>query len=311
LESSCCWSPSDIVGLPWCFYPQAAGYSIISAPHWSADGVVARLRLKSPGPFPQQDISDLLFSVSYDSNTRLRVRITDANSVRWEPPDVVRADSCGSSRCGAADRLLDVSFTEDPFGFAVTRRGDGSTLFNSSAPDVAQPFSSLVYSEQFLSISSSLPAFATVHGLGEQVSCNLHLCSRALLRGVRGHAAPLRSPPSPFPSAAPQARSTSPHLPHPLTPFSLSRAEFCRDEQIHLARQGSRHPRARCLGRHPDIRILSLHFSRRFNWQGSWRPAGEQVHPPHALPPFAYAAILACPLPFIYSTITRCSQPLD
>jgi hypothetical protein len=170
LQSNCCWSPSDVAGLPWCFYPPASGYFIASAPFWSRDGVTVRLRLKSPGPFPSQDINELIFSASFDSNTRLRIRITDANAARWEPPDIVREDSCGSSPCGATDPLLDVSFTADPFGFAVIRTDDGSTIFNSSAPDISQPFSTLIYSEQFISLSSSLPSSSRVYGLGEQVT---------------------------------------------------------------------------------------------------------------------------------------------
>ena len=169
LQRNCCWSPSDVAGLPWCFYPPPAGYSVVSGPTWSRDGASVRLRLKAPGPFPSQDISELLFSASFDSNTRLRVRITDANADRWEPPDIVRENHCGSSGCGATAPLLDVSFSEDPFGFAVTRRDDGSVIFNSTAPDVAQPFPNLIYSDQFLSLSSSLSSSAKVYGLGEQV----------------------------------------------------------------------------------------------------------------------------------------------
>ncbi len=76
---------------------------------------------------------------------------------------------CGSSGFGAAAPLLDVSFSDDPFGFAVTRRDDGSVIFNSTAPDVAQPFPNLIYSDQFLSLSTSLSLSAKVYGLGEQV----------------------------------------------------------------------------------------------------------------------------------------------
>jgi hypothetical protein len=170
MQSNCCWSPSDVTGLPWCFYPPSSGYSVVSGPTWSRDGVSARLRLNAPGgPFPSQDITELLFSASFDSNTRLRVRITDTNAARWEPPDIVRESHCGSSACDASAPLLDLSFAANPFGFAVTRRDDGSVIFNSSSPDVSQPFPSLIYSDQFLSLSSSLPSSAKVYGLGEQV----------------------------------------------------------------------------------------------------------------------------------------------
>jgi hypothetical protein len=169
LQRNCCWSPSDITSIPWCYHPPSSGYSIGSGPVRSCDGVTARLLLKAPGPFPSQDITELLFSASFDSNSRLRVRITDANAARWEPPDIVRENNCGSNQCGAADPLLDVALTADPFGFAVTRRDDGSVIFNSSAPDVPEPFSTLIYSDQFLSLSSSLPSSAKVYGLGEQV----------------------------------------------------------------------------------------------------------------------------------------------
>ncbi|KAG7941767.1 hypothetical protein I3843_16G062900 [Carya illinoinensis] len=61
---------------------------------------------------------------------------------------------------------LIVSFTTDPFGFAVKRKSNGQTLFNSSS-DALDPFGNLVFKDQYLEISTKLPKDASLYGLGE------------------------------------------------------------------------------------------------------------------------------------------------
>lgn len=51
------------------------------------------------------------------------------------------------------------SYTTDPFSFAVKRKSNGDTLFDS--------FGQLVFKDQYLEISTKLPKNAPLYGLGE------------------------------------------------------------------------------------------------------------------------------------------------
>lgn len=67
-------------------------------------------------------------------------------------------------------RQLQLSYTAEPFGFAVTRIATGETLFNSTPP--AHPseeaaFNSMVFKEQYLEISTQLPRNNSLFGIGE------------------------------------------------------------------------------------------------------------------------------------------------
>lgn len=119
-----------------------------------------------------------LFSYRHETDSRLRVHITDAKKQRWEvpynllpreqPPQVGKV--IGKSRKSPitvqeiSGSELIFSFTTDPFTFAVKRRSNHQTLFNTS--------SSLVFKDQYLEISTSLPKEASLYGLGENSQAN-------------------------------------------------------------------------------------------------------------------------------------------
>lgn len=58
------------------------------------------------------------------------------------------------------------SYTTDPFTFSVKRKSNGQTLFNTSSED-SDPYSNLVFKDQYLEISTKLPKDASLYGLGE------------------------------------------------------------------------------------------------------------------------------------------------
>lgn len=65
---------------------------------------------------------------------------------------------------------LEFSYTDEPFGFAITRRSNGEVLFNStpSTDEKAIPsFNNLVFKDQYLEISTQLPKDSAIFGLGE------------------------------------------------------------------------------------------------------------------------------------------------
>lgn len=109
----------------------------------------------------------------------MRVHITDADKERWEVPyNLLPREKPPSLKSSIGSKLdaskasqhsrneLVFSYTPDPFSFAIKRKSNGETLFNSSSDD-SDLYSSLVFKDQYLEISTKLPSSASLYGLGE------------------------------------------------------------------------------------------------------------------------------------------------
>lgn len=110
----------------------------------------------------------------------MRVHITDAEKQRWEvpynllpreqPPKLKQTIGKSRKNLISVSELsgneLIFSYTADPFSFAVKRKSNGQTLFNSSS-DGSDPFGPMVFKDQYLEISTKLPKDASLYGLGE------------------------------------------------------------------------------------------------------------------------------------------------
>jgi alpha-D-xyloside xylohydrolase len=115
----------------------------------------------------------------------LRVHITDAKNKRWEvpynllprqqPPPLkpnikrFRKNSLSVSEYSSSELVF--SYTSDPFSFKVKRKSNGDTLFDTNSND-SDPFSPLVFKDQYLEISTKLPKNASLYGLGENTQPN-------------------------------------------------------------------------------------------------------------------------------------------
>uniref|UniRef100_A0A453SXA8 Maltase n=1 Tax=Aegilops tauschii subsp. strangulata TaxID=200361 RepID=A0A453SXA8_AEGTS len=122
---------------------------------------------------------------SLETDSRLRVRITDADHPRWEVPqdiiprpapedvlhDAPPASSTplqGSRVLSAAGSDLVLTVHASPFRFTVSRRSTGDVLFDT-APG-------LVFRDKYLEVTSALPAGrASLYGLGEQTKGSFRL----------------------------------------------------------------------------------------------------------------------------------------
>ncbi|CAK9176248.1 unnamed protein product [Ilex paraguariensis] len=156
------------------------GYRLISIEESPNGGLVGHLQVKQKNHIYGPDIPHLQLYVKHETENRLRVHITDAEKQRWEvpynllpreqPPSLKQ--TIGRSRKNPitaseyAGSELIFSYTTDPFGFAVKRRSDSQTLFNSSS-DQSDPYGEMVFKDQYLEISTTLPSDASLYGLGE------------------------------------------------------------------------------------------------------------------------------------------------
>lgn len=103
----------------------------------------------------------------------MHVHITDATQPRWEVPTTliprarVQDAQIGMFRSRDAASVLvssshplEISWTSDPFSFAITRKSTGEILFNTAN-------NPLVYKDQYLEFGTHLPENSFLYGLGD------------------------------------------------------------------------------------------------------------------------------------------------
>lgn len=160
------------------------GYSLISVEESPDGGIVGLLEVKRKNNVYGPDIPYLQLYVKHETENRLRVHITDAEKERWEVPyDLIPREKPAALKKAIArsrknqnsipfasaeyeSNELIFAYTTDPFEFAVKRKSNGQTLFNSSS-DESDPYSPLVFKDQYLEISTKLPEDASLYGFGE------------------------------------------------------------------------------------------------------------------------------------------------
>lgn len=105
------------------------------------------------------DLTDLILEVSYETETRLHVKIQDAGNHVYQIPESVFSRP-GKGEQDIAEPALVFNYTEDPFTFNVSRAKTGEVLFDTSA-------ATLVFESQYLRLRTKLPDDAYLYGLGE------------------------------------------------------------------------------------------------------------------------------------------------
>ncbi|EPS67425.1 hypothetical protein M569_07348, partial [Genlisea aurea] len=156
--------------------PIGKGYRLISVQEEDGGGIIGLLKVKEKNNVYGSDVPLLKLYVKHEGDSRLRVHITDASKQRWEvpynllpreipptPPTKTSASSPSAANYTGADLIF--SYTNDPFGFAVTRKSNGQILFDSSSS--SSPCNALVFKDQYLELCTKLPRDASLYGLGE------------------------------------------------------------------------------------------------------------------------------------------------
>ncbi|XVE91144.1 hypothetical protein DITRI_Ditri20bG0130800 [Diplodiscus trichospermus] len=134
----------------------------------------AELRLIKNSAIFGPDIQNLNLVASFDAGDRLRIRIRDSDKERWEVPQEIIPRPSYSTPLGSFPRnhssslerrqvlthpssdLIFTLYNTTPFGFTVSRRSSGDVLF-SMLPDTSESSTFLVFKEQYIQLSSSLP----------------------------------------------------------------------------------------------------------------------------------------------------------
>ncbi|KAK9766714.1 hypothetical protein K7432_004020 [Basidiobolus ranarum] len=137
------------------------GYRIIEIQN-QGDSIHSKLSLRDQ-PCNQygKDVKDIVLDVSYD-NSRLRVKISDAEHKHWEVPANLWTPDINYRSKISINQLLEFSYVQNPFSFSVKRKNTGEVIFDTAGHR-------LVFEDQYLELSSTLPDDANIYGLGEVV----------------------------------------------------------------------------------------------------------------------------------------------
>lgn len=141
------------VGIPACYYPSDfPGYHYVNTSTTNY-GYVAYLKRDQPSPYPK-DIGNVRIDVYLETKYRLRIKISDADNVRYEVP-IPQVPPAGEA---VLDTDYNFAFKSD-VGFSISRKDTGEVLFDASV-------GSFMFSDQFIQLSALLPT-DHLYGLGQ------------------------------------------------------------------------------------------------------------------------------------------------
>ncbi|KAI0971585.1 glycoside hydrolase family 31 protein [Xylaria arbuscula] len=126
----------------------------------TASGLTATLTLAGEGcDVYGTDLEDLILDVSYETDSRLHVKIQDAANDVYQVPESFfpRPKTGGSTKHKSA---LKFDYVKEPFSFTVSRSDSNEVLFDTSA-------ASLIFESQYLRLRTKLPEDPYLYGLGE------------------------------------------------------------------------------------------------------------------------------------------------
>ena len=108
---------------------------------------------------PEKIISKIFVNITFDNSQRLRIRITDNSTARWEVPyDLSTYAIQGSVG------LYNVTVNQQPMGIQVVRNSDKKVIFN------IDPTLFFSYDDQDILFTNSLGYNINVLGLGERIT---------------------------------------------------------------------------------------------------------------------------------------------
>ncbi|XP_072477631.1 sucrase-isomaltase, intestinal [Notamacropus eugenii] len=156
-QRGCCWSPLNSTTQPWCIFGDNHGYKVDQRQTSNAGMQIKLSRISSPTLFGN-DINNVLLTTESQTANRLRFKITDPNNRRYEVPHQYVT---GFTQPAATNTNYNIEVTDNPFSIKVIRKSNNQVLFDTS-------IGPLVYSDQYLQISTKLPS-NYFYGIGEHI----------------------------------------------------------------------------------------------------------------------------------------------
>lgn len=184
IDRGCCWRPLSVKdgsaagalnasmeagaeeqadgndAVPPCFYHLSENTYELSEVAHNARTLTGKLKCSSPaGPGQKfggagwfgSEICSLKLDVSFDTKERIRVKISDPGSKRWEVPDYLypgeRKGGWEAAEISMANDYK-LTYTRKPFGLAIARASTGIVVFNSTP--VGGLINGLAFEEQVL-----------------------------------------------------------------------------------------------------------------------------------------------------------------
>ncbi|XP_035210740.1 lysosomal alpha-glucosidase-like isoform X2 [Stegodyphus dumicola] len=163
IKRGCCYKPVaepnkspnglPALGTPYCFYPvNYDGYSVINVTQ-DNQKITIRLQRTTSSGFPR-DIKNLLLILTFIDDSTLRIKITDPNNARFEPSIPIYQKP---KKLYKPHYIVSVDSKKGVL--SIIRKSSGIVVFKTN-------LSRLVYSDQFLQLSSYLPS-SYIYGIGE------------------------------------------------------------------------------------------------------------------------------------------------
>lgn len=92
--------------------------------------------------------------------SRIHVKITDTNTVRYEVPESVLPRPSANNNISLSDAQIKFNYTASPFSFTIYRTSTEEVLFSTASHPI-------IFEPQYLRLKTSLPLSANIYGLGE------------------------------------------------------------------------------------------------------------------------------------------------
>ncbi|XP_069485323.1 lysosomal alpha-glucosidase-like [Ambystoma mexicanum] len=153
----CTWCATTVPNAPWCYYSadDQYEYTMVGSPKKTSKGWRVVLTKQSSKSLFGNDITPIVMDVEFHTKKRLRFKIYDPNSRRFEVPLHIESPSTE-----ATDPDYGIEFKNEPFfHFQITRRSTGTVLWDTS-------LGGLTFANQFLQITTALPS-SSIYGFGE------------------------------------------------------------------------------------------------------------------------------------------------
>ena len=159
---NCCWGERWIV--PSCYHKifVPAVYTV-SSKVTTTNGLILSLITSNtvPGKYGPP-INPLRVEIYFETSDRLRVKILDPNSNRWEiPSNIVPSPDPPANKPLLTNYNIQTADIQGVFWFAVERAEDKEVVFNSSTG------SSLTFYDQYIVVGTQLPKGFNIYGLGK------------------------------------------------------------------------------------------------------------------------------------------------